>query len=54
MVLLSSVLMCGGIWLLRRPLIGLLTEHTRIQQELEYVLPVVVAAVMCEWRLLST
>jgi hypothetical protein len=49
LVLACSVFLCAGVWLLRAPMMAALTRDTKIQQQLQQVLPVVVAAIICEW-----
>jgi hypothetical protein len=49
LVLACSVFLCAGVWMLRAPMMAALTRDTRIQQQLQQVLPVVVAAIICEW-----
>lgn len=49
LVLACSVLLCAGVWLLREPMMAALTRDSSIQQQLKQVLPVVVAAIICEY-----
>ncbi|KAF6264495.1 mate-domain-containing protein [Scenedesmus sp. NREL 46B-D3] len=48
LVLACSVCLCAGVWLLRGPMIAALTRDVGIQQQLKQVLPVVVAAIICD------
>ncbi|WIA28566.1 hypothetical protein OEZ86_011106 [Tetradesmus obliquus] len=48
LVLACSVLLCAGVWLLREPMMAALTRDSSIQQQLKQVLPVVVAAIICD------
>jgi Na+-driven multidrug efflux pump len=48
LVLACSVFLCAGVWLLRAPMMAALTRDANIQQQLKQVLPVVVAAIICE------
>eukprot|EP00878_Enallax_costatus_P043900 GHUV01052003.1.p1 GENE.GHUV01052003.1~~GHUV01052003.1.p1 ORF type:complete len:244 (+),score=64.57 GHUV01052003.1:446-1177(+) len=48
LVLLCSSGLCAVVWFLRDLMVAVLTQDLRIQQELKRVLPVVVAAIICD------
>ncbi|KAF8072612.1 DTX14 [Scenedesmus sp. PABB004] len=46
--LVSSLGLCAAVWLARGPMVAALTRDLDIQEQLKHVLPVVVAAILCD------